>query len=351
MNAFLIPHIKMLLDEGHEVSVACSLQQQLNDFFYKNDIPVYDIPFDRSPLSKNNRVAYKVFKTLVKNENFDIVHTHTPVASMIVRLACKKTKSKVFYTAHGFHFFKGAPLKNWIMYYPVEKYLSKYTDKLITINKEDYNRANKKFSKTDVKYTHGVGLSTRKFNKFFPVDLDEFKQNDDDLVLLSIGELNDNKNHEQVINELSEINEMHFIYLICGVGEKEDHLRNIIMKKGMQNKVFLLGYRKDIPSILAVSDIYIHPSKREGLPVSIMEAMYQRLPVCCSDIRGNNDLIEHDLNGYLIDLKSSDKNFSFYLSKFFNDKQLAKKMGDANKELIKPYLEGNVLPELQKIYI
>lgn len=352
MNAFLIPHIKMLLDEGHQISIACSIQQPLNNFFHENDISVYDIPFNRSPLSKNNRVAYKEFKALVKNGNFDIVHTHTPVASMIVRVACKRINSKVrvFYTAHGFHFFKGAPLKNWLVYYPVEKYLSKYTDELITLNQEDYHLAKKKFLKTNVNYIHGVGLSTEKFVDSNPIDLSKYKQNDDDCVLLSIGELNDNKNHEQVIDELEKIRHKNFIYLICGVGEKTEYLKRVIEGKKLQDKIFLLGYRHDIPSILAASDIYIHPSKREGLPVSIMEAMYQKLPVCCSNIRGNNDLIQHEKNGYLVDLENMDENFSFYLLKFFNDKQLINKLGKNSSNLIKPYLVVNVLPELKSIY-
>ncbi|WP_195264888.1 hypothetical protein IGI78_002096 [Enterococcus sp. DIV1767] len=350
MNAFLMPHIKMLLDEGHHVSIACSIQQPLDEFFENNNIPFYNIPFDRTPFSKNNRTAYKVFKSLVDVKYFDIVHTHTPIASMIVRLACKNSKSKVFYTAHGFHFYKGAPIKNWLVYYPVEKYLSKYTDELITINQEDYNTAKNKFLKTNVNYVHGVGLSTEKFNKEKPSDLSKYKKNDDSFIFLSIGELNDNKNHEQVINELEKIRHMNFIYIICGVGEKEKYLERIIVEKNLKDKVFLLGYREDIPSILAASDIYIHPSKREGLPVSIMEAMYQNLPVFCSNIRGNSDLIQHENNGYLVDLGNIKQNFSYYISKIFNDANFIRKMGENNKGLIEPYLIENVLKELKIIY-
>lgn len=350
VNAFLIPHINMLLEEGHEVSVACSLQQPLDSFFNENNISIYNIPFNRSPFSRNNHAAYKEFKSLVENEKFDIVHTHTPIASMIVRLACKNISTKVVYTAHGFHFFKGAPLKNWLVYYPIEKICARKTDNIITINNEDYNLAKSKLHAGNVSYVHGVGLPTEKFQNIIPTDLSNFKNFDDDCVILSIGELNNNKNHEQVIIELEKIREEHFIYLICGVGEEKDGLEKLIAEKKLSNKIYLLGYRKDIPNILSASDVYIHPSKREGLPVSVMEAMFTGLPICCSNIRGNKDLVQHEENGYLVNLNDTSKNFAFYLSKFFNNKELAERMGESSKKLIEPFLEANVLPELKEIY-
>ncbi|MBO0448183.1 glycosyltransferase family 4 protein [Enterococcus sp. MJM12] len=351
LNAFLIPHIQMLLDKGHEVSIACSIQQPLNTFFKDKDIPIYIIPFDRSPLSKNNRVAYNEFKSLIKNEDFDIIHTHTPVASMIVRMACKKSKSRVFYTAHGFHFFHGAPIVNWLVYYPIEKFLARYTDTLITINDEDYHRAKKKLHAKNIYHVHGVGLSTQNFNVSLKTDLSQFKNSDDDLVFLSIGELNSNKNHEQVINELWKIRDKKFIYLICGIGEKADYLNKLIQSKSLENKIFLLGYRKDIPNIIAASDVYIHPSKREGLPVSVMEAMYAKLPICGSNIRGIRDLVVHNKNGFLVDLDDMSNSFSYYLKILIENKKIRNEMGNESSKMIVPFIEENVIEELKKIYL
>lgn len=345
---FHLPLIKALVRDGHKVYIASNGQEEFDGITKK-----YDLPFQRNPFNLDNVTAYRDLKKILDNEKFDVMHVNTPVGSVVGRLAAKNARKdglKVIYTAHGFHFFKGAPLKNWLAYYPIEKICARKTDNIITINNEDYNLAKSKLHAGNVSYVHGVGLSTEKFQNIIPTDLSNFKNFDDDCVLLSIGELNNNKNHEQVIIELEKIREEHFIYLICGVGEEKDDLEKLIAEKKLSNKIYLLGYRKDIPNILSASDVYIHPSKREGLPVSVMEAMYTGLPICCSNIRGNKDLVQHEENGYLVNLNDTSKNFAFYLSKLFNNKELAERMGGNSKKLIAPFLEANVLPELKEIY-
>jgi glycosyltransferase involved in cell wall biosynthesis len=259
---------------------------------------IHQLPLQRSPLKKDNFKAYRMLRNIIISEGYDLVHTHTPVASAIVRLACRKLNSvKVFYTAHGFHFFKGAPIRNWLIYYPIEKWLAKYTDTIITINQEDYNRAKSKLKAKRVEYIPGVGIGIDKFNKV-KIDKD-LKRNElalpaDAFVVLSVGELNKNKNHEVVIRAISKIDNPHIHYLICGEGQLDEYLRNLSKELGIEKRVHLLGFRKDVAEICKASDIFAFPSKREGLGLAAIEAMACGLPIITSNIHG---IVDYSIDG------------------------------------------------------
>jgi len=304
IGAFLVPHINMLLDSGYQVDIACNVESPINSQLLERGCRIFNIEFQRSPLEKRNFLAYKKLKKLIKSEGYDIVHTHTPIASACVRLACRNlAEVKVIYTAHGFHFFKGASFKNWLIYYPIERYLAKYTDVLITINKEDYERAKKSFEVRRVEYVPGVGLDTKKFSA---VVVDKIHKREelgvpkDAVVILSVGELNKNKNHEVIIRAVAKLNNSDIYYVICGRGPLENRLKELSKELGLENHVKLLGDRRDIAEICKVVDIFAFPSFREGLSLALMEAMASGLPVVCSNIRGNTDLIENGKGGYLI---------------------------------------------------
>ena len=297
INVFHLPYLKWFKEQGYEVHVAAK-----NDFINEpciipNCDKYYDIKFARFPFSKTNIKAYKQLKKLIQENNYDIIHCHTPVAGVLTRLAARKNKNTtVIYTAHGFHFFKGAPLLNWLIYYPVERFCARFTDKLITINKEDYERA-KRFSlrkNGKVYYVPGVGIDLDKIENI-KVDIKKKKAElgiqENTTVLLSVGELNKNKNHETVLQVLSKLKDKNFIYLICGRGVLKEYLERKIQELHLENKAKLLGYRSDVIEILKISDLFIFPSKREGLPVSVIEAMVCKLPVIASNVRGNRDLI------------------------------------------------------------
>jgi len=268
-------------------------------------IQVIEINSTRKPFSKCNFIAYKELKKVIDKGHFNLIHCHTPVAAMLVRLAAleaRKYGTKVIYTAHGFHFFKGASMKNWLIYYPIERILAHFTDLLITINHEDYNRA-KNFKAQKVAYIPGVGVDTKKFATP-TVNKKEKRQEicvyEDAVVLLSVGELNKNKNHETVIRAVRKLNNPKVCYVICGKGDLEGHLRELVASLSMEQQVKLLGFRTDVSEIYQVADMFVFPSFREGLSVSLMEAMAAGLPVVCSDIRGNSDLIENGKGGYLV---------------------------------------------------
>ncbi len=303
---FFNSFIRELLDGGHVVDIATneSGNNYVPECYREWGCSVYQIDTSRSPLNKGNFVAVKQIKQLVEQNKYDIVHCHTPVAAMCTRFACmdaRKKGTKVFYTAHGFHFYKGAPLINWMLYYPIEKLCSRFTDVLITMNKEDYFIAQKKMKAKKVEYVPGVGIDLNKFGNVV-VQKDK-KRNElgvpqDACLILSVGELNENKNHETVIRAISDMESVY--YIIAGKGSLQEYLQSVIDELGIADRVKLLGYRNDIGELCEAADIYAMPSYREGLSVALMEAMASGLPCVVSRIRGNTDLIDEN-GGALFD--------------------------------------------------
>lgn len=354
VNAFLIPHIKMLRDHGHQVDVAFNIVQEVKTEILEMGCKVHNIEFQRSPVSRKNISAYMKLKNLIISEKYDLVSTHTPVASACVRLACRNMKNvKVVYTAHGFHFYKGAPLKNWLLYYPVEKWLSKFTDILITINKEDYERAKSSFKAKRIEYVPGVGLDTKKIQEVVidkQAKRKELGVPEDAFLLLSVGELNKNKNHETVIKAIAKLKNPDIFYVICGQGPLESYLKKLITELKLNDQVKLLGYRKDIIEICKAADTFVFPSFREGLSVALMEAMACGLPVVCSDIRGNRDLVVNGQGGYLVK-PDIDVEFESALQKVFNNNSLQKSFGHFNKQIVKKFEFQSVIEQMGNIYL
>lgn len=315
MNSFFKPHIEMLVREGSHVDIACNYKELALDIFYSElNCNFYQIDFSRSPLSSDNIKAYRQLKKVIEDGDYDIVHCHTPNASLITRLVCckfrKKNGLKVFYTAHGFHFYKGAPLLNCLVYYPVERFLARWTDVLITINKEDYRRA-QKFKAGKVVYVPGVGIEAAKFAE--PIKEErrheiraEIGVSNDAVLLCSVGELNENKNHSLVIKALAHLENKNLHYCIAGEGMFREHLTALSQELGIAERVHLLGYRSDIHELYKASDVFCFPSMREGLPVSLMEAMASGLPCVASRIRGSVDLLGEE-SQMLFDPRSVDE--------------------------------------------
>ncbi|MEH2948587.1 glycosyltransferase family 4 protein [Sporofaciens sp. JLR.KK001] len=306
IDQFNIPNIKLLRSIGYKVDVVADFTnpgnisieraRELIKQLESMDVRVIDIAVPRSLDPKTVISAYRRVRELVTTEHYNLIHCHSPIGGAIVRLAAKnerKKGTKVIYTAHGFHFYNGAPLKNWILFYPVEKWLSRYTDILITINQEDYKRASGKFYAKKIIYVPGIGVDTEKFGLHANGSniRKELGIKCDDIMFLSVGEFNTNKNHEVVIRAMTQL-EQKLYYIIVGKGNKENELKQLIIQLKLQDRVKLVGFRNDIADIYNAADVFIFPSFREGLSVSLMEAMASGLPVVCSRIRGNIDLID-----------------------------------------------------------
>lgn len=302
--------IAYLKDHLHyEVHVACNTEYMNDtdavfmleyiDGLKRSGVVLHNTPIARNPFNFTNIDAYRELKGIIDRECFDIIHCHTPVGALLARLAARSARkkgTKVFYTAHGFHFYTGAPLLNWLVYYPVERFLARWTDVLITINKEDYTRA-QKFKAGKVVYVPGVGIDVLKFSE--PIAEEQRHEiragmgvPDDAVLLCSVGELNNNKNHSLVIRALALLENENVHYCIAGEGDCRERLTALSQELGMADRVHLLGYRSDMRELYKSSDIFCFPSLREGLPVSLMEAMASGLPCVASRIRGNVDLAE-----------------------------------------------------------
>lgn len=306
---FNMPNIRILQDIGYRVEVAFNCYE--DEMWSKRDweefkkqldrekILVHQVDFTRNAaeLAKHMK-AYRQLKAILEKRNYEFIHCHTPIAAAIARVAAHHTKTQIIYTAHGFHFFKGAPLKNWLFYYPVEKLLSWWTDCLITINREDYKRAKKKFHAKRTEYVPGVGIDLEKFSSGF-VDINEKRKSlgisENEIMLLSVGELSERKNHEAVIRALAEIDNAEIKYFVAGQGGLQGHLSALIKEYGMEDNITLLGYRTDISELCQAADLFVFPSKQEGLPVAMMEAIACGTPVICSRIRGNVELIQNEM--------------------------------------------------------
>lgn len=365
VDHFLLPNIEMLQELDYKVYVACNFKfgspssqdkiEQLKKDLENNNVICKDIHFMRNPFSIQTVKKYMELKKIMSNNTFELVHCHTPVVGVLARFAARKTRkkgTKVIYTAHGFHFFKGAPLINWLVYYPMEKICSYMTDVLITINKEDYAFAKGKMKAKKVEYIPGVGIDTSKFANV-EVDVEKKRQElgltMDNVVLLSVGELNENKNHQVIIKALGEIKDNNIHYCIAGVGEWKDKLLGIAKEYEVEGNVHLVGFRKDIEELLKIVDIFFFPSKREGLSVALMEAMGSGLPCVVSKIRGNTDLIVDDCGGKLVDANAVDE-FVKVIKEVSNNKELQSKYGEYNTVKILGFDVMNVEKRMRGIY-
>lgn len=350
---FIVPPIEVLQQLGYEIHT-CANYSNFNDNQSKYDITMHHIDFERNPFNLKNIKAYKQLLKLMQEENFDLVHCNTPIGGLLGRICAKKAKvSTVIYTAHGFHFYKGAPLINNVLYKNVEKSLAKYTDVLITMNKEDYEAAQKfKLRKNGkVKLIHGVGIDTTNYGKE-NFATEEYREKlglkNDDIVMIALGELNKNKNYSTMINAIKLANNSKVHLLICGAGEEKYNLEKLARENNLDKNVHFLGYRNDVPKLLASSDIFIQTSHREGLPRAIMEAMASGLPCIVSKIRGNVDLIDEN-GGILCDSKDI-RLFSEAIDRLATDKKLRVKMGEHNIEVVRPYDVDNIKKEMKNIY-
>ncbi|MBE7020166.1 MAG: glycosyltransferase family 4 protein [Ruminococcaceae bacterium] len=348
--------IKKLVDLNYIVEIATNeIISPVSDFYKNTNCKINHIDSSRSPFSKSNFIAYKQLEKLLNTNGYNIVHCHTPVAAMLTRLAARKARKKgtrVIYTAHGFHFFKGAPLLNWLIYFPIEWLCSFFTDTIITINSEDYSFARKYFHAKEIKYVRGVGIDTKKFSK------KEINKNEILMelnipttakILFSVGELNKNKNHKTVIKALSEIEDNNIYYLIAGEGSLKDELADYTKELKIEDRVKFLGYRNDIPDLLCTTDIFCFPSYREGLPVSVMEAMASGLPIIASNIRGNVDLIDSGKGGFLCSPDNTDT-FKESIKILLEDKALREEFGKYNQKKIEVFSLDSVTKEMTAIY-
>lgn len=354
-KAFHLPYMKWFKEQGWEVHVAANGEM---------DLPYVDTKFNiaiqRSPFKFKNVKAYGELKAIIDENKYDIIHCHTPMGGVLARLAAREARkngTKVIYTAHGFHFCKGASFINWMVYYPLEKFLSYLTDCLITINKEDYQLAvDRRFKAGRIEHVHGVGVDTVRFHPINDIHKYELKvkagYSSEDILLFYAAEFNQNKNQQMLIQALARIkNDVPNVkLLLAGEGPLKEQCSNLARELGVEYQVDFLGYRDDIHLLLPICDVAVASSLREGLPVNIMEAMACTLPIIASSNRGHRELVHNDHNGWIIEPNDYEA-MAMKIKQLAQNKELRSKLGNHGRDVVEiRYAVQTVLNEKRSIY-
>ena len=348
----------LLHENGYEIHVAAQ-----NNLAEKNGLKldfvdkVYDIRFARSPKSPDNLKAYKQLKKIIDSENYDVIHCNTPMGGFVTRLAARRARKKgttVIYTAHGFHFYKGSSKASWTVIYPIEKTFARLTDKLVTINREDYALARERF-KTDVYYIHGVGVNEKRYVPAAEGEKSALRKkhgfNEEQKIMLIIGELLPNKNQQMAIRMMQKVIEVYpdAVLLIAGNGPERENLENLINELDISDNVKMIGYCTNLEEYQKMIDLSVACSKREGLPLNIVESMLADNPIVATKNRGHCELVEHGVTGYLVDVDDTDS-MADYVLKLLADTEQMNKMKKNCREFALQYGFEAVTQELKKVY-
>lgn len=346
-------NIKVLRELGYEIHGAANFSDR-NERLKEVNIIEHNVNFSRNPLSIRNFFAFKKLFLILRENNFDLIHAHSPVGGVYGRLAAKLCNvPQIIYTAHGFHFFKGAPKRNWLLYYPIEKMLSYLTDKVIVINEEDYKLAKSKFRSNKMNFVSGVGVN---YSKFRPISIEKkvekrrqlgFTKND--CILIYVGELSQRKNQSVLIDAMADIVKKNpkVTLLLVGKGKLFSKYQERINSLNLQKNVHLLGYRNDIVDLMQIADIAISSSLQEGLPVNLMEAMGVALPLIVSNCRGNRDLVND--NGIII-YRNTVKEWEKSIIALLNSPSKMKEFGVNSLNQATNFSEEQIRKKMKEIY-
>lgn len=355
LEAFHLPYMKLLQGQGYEVHAYASFDHGKAGVEALGVI-CHDTPFFRGILALGNITVCQELGQSFRSERFQMVHVNTPIAGFLARIAAWLAHVPVvIYTAHGFHFFKGAPLSYWMLYYPAEWLLSRVTDYIITINQEDFARAGRFPVRRRVFYIPGIGVDTNAFSGVRDFSLkalrSELNVQEKDYVITCIAELNKNKNQIQLVKAVAKLvkNGAPVQCFLLGTGSSEIELKTFVQQSGLSGNIHLLGFRRDVPEILALTDVAVLVSRREGLPKALLEAMAAGKAVVATNVRGNRDLIEDGVNGCLVAVNDVEGTAQA-LAKLHQDGELRLKMGKLNSIWVEHYNLKQVLAAMEEIY-
>jgi len=372
---FEMNHVRLLQQMGYEVHYAANFDTVVygkdNSRLEGTGVVCHHIPFCRSPFSPKVISSYRQLRQLIQTGGFDLIHCHMPMTGVVTRLAAQSVRRKsnrcvpVLYTAHGFHFYHGAPFKNWIYYVP-ERWLARYTDCLITMNEEDFKRACTFPVRGKAEKIPGAGIDlSEECARCIRNGSDgarngghmETRQairsklgvSETDYLLISVGELTARKNHKQILNMLGEWSDNTLKYVICGTGPLQEELEAFVSEKRLGNRVIFAGYCKNVGEMLDAADCFVFPSLQEGLPMAVMEAMHAGLPIVAKKIRGNVDLIIDGKGGILVQ-NGDVTEYRDAIRKLRGEKELSIKMGEWNQERIRDFSAEKVVNKMEEIY-
>ena len=352
INAFLVPHIQMLLQEGYRVDIATCIDKPIEASLLEKGVIVHNIPFGRNPLSLGNLKAFKQLLIIQKQEKYDLVHVHTPVASLFGRLLkFRYPKLKTIYTAHGYHFLKGGAKAGWLLYYPIEKMMAKLTDATITINQEDYDITVNKLKPKKAYLTNGVGLDLSTYKRLSETQVAKKRQElglePSDFVIIMIAELNENKNQIQLIKAMELLKDSYpdIKAILVGEGDKLLELQQEVNHRELNQQIQFLGFRTDINELINVSNIGVLLSYREGLPRNLMELMACGRKMIGTNIRGCRDIIVDETVGAKV-LVGDEKGLAKEIEQLYHTRESEFELSPH----LKSYEVESILGQLKQIY-
>ncbi|USB33024.1 glycosyltransferase family 4 protein [Paenibacillus sp. YPG26] len=357
LAAFHLPFMEDLRREGVEVH-AYGHPDHRREKVTSEGFECRDIAFSRRPLSWGNVKALFQMIRWLRRERYDLIHVHTPNASLITRLAALLSGSRgVVYTAHGFHFHTGSSRLGWLIYYPLERFMSRFTDTLITINQEDYERASGFPVRNRVVYLPGVGVDISLLSPVANASEVELRNElgirnpAASLVVLCVAELNRNKNQQQLIHAVYSLTQrgVPVVLLLAGVGTEEAEYIKLCQQLGVEDQVKFLGYRQDIQELMQAADVLALVSRREGLPKVLLEGLAAGKPILATDVRGSRDLVLHGDNGYVIPVDDSQA-AAAALQELYDDPQLRRRMGERSRKMAPRYDLKLIRPMMREVY-
>ncbi|MDE7313659.1 MAG: glycosyltransferase [Eubacterium sp.] len=359
IDQFNMSNICILLEMGYEVHVACNFvegntcdKERVQKLMHR--LKKMHVAYHQWDCPRNIYAVCRCVKAFVQlwrltgRHSFLWMHCQSPIGGVLARLVAHHKRIRVIYTAHGFHFYMGAPLRNWLLYYPVEKKLSYWTDILVTVNREDYWFAKRHLKAGKICYIPGVGVdlarfsvckvrSRQRFHKIFQIP-EQAK------VLLSVGELNKGKNHRLVLEALAHLDRQDVYYLICGQGRMRRKLQCYAKRLGVEKNIRMPGFQENMPWIYQNADIFVFPSVREGMPVALIEAMASGMPCVVSDVRGNRELVQQRFD------PNHSRQLAELLSQMLSDRQMCQRCGMENHKNARRYAQEIVKKRMKEIY-
>jgi glycosyltransferase involved in cell wall biosynthesis len=363
IESFNRDNIRTLQNMGYEVHVATNFEwgsmyseekvERVKQSLREEGVTLFQIDFERDIKKMNGHVrAFQQLKRVMTAQSYAFIHCHSPIGGVIGRLVARQTDTPCMYTAHGFHFFKGSPSLNWMLYYPVERTLARLTDTIVTINQEDFSRA-QTFKTTHTFRIPGIGVDTKRIEQVHinrPLKRQSLGvDTDTDFVLLSVGELNENKNHETIIRAIAELGDPSIRYWIAGTGDARPQLERVIRETNLTNQVQLLGFRDDVFEVMKAADCFVFPSKREGLGMAALEAMAAGLPIITSNVHGINDYSVDGVTGFKC-APNDIQGFARAIRTMRLDFELSHQMGLHNTQSAKAFDVERSHEEMKQIY-
>ncbi len=363
IESFNRDNIRILQEMGYEVHVATNFEwgsmyskekiTRIRESLQREGVSMFQIDFERDIKKINRHVkAFQQLKDVLSQQTYEFIHCHSPIGGVIGRLVARQTETPCMYTAHGFHFFRGSPSLNWLLYYPVERTLAHLTDTLVTVNQEDYERA-LTFKTSHTFRIPGIGVDTNRIEQI-SINRSEKRNNlgvyqDSDFVLLSVGELNENKNHETIIRAIATLKDRNVQYWIAGTGDSKERLERMIIELELKEQVHLLGFREDVFEVMKAADCFVFPSRREGLGMAALEAMAAGLPLITSNVHGINDYSVEGVTGYKC-APDDIAGFARAIQMMRIDLKVAQQMGSNNIKTAKSYDIEQSKIEMRRIY-